>query len=99
MSREYKEKRIVIYPQYIDSRKSRSEGRKIPLSYAVPSPKVEEIVRAAEKLGLNPIVEESKYPREWWASEERVIVDKKDSKLKTLKLIAEKIREMRGKKY
>lgn len=99
MSREYKGKRIVVYPQYIDSRKSRNEGRRIPLSYAVPSPRVEEIVRAAEKLGLNPVIEESKYPREWWTSEERVIVDKKNSKLKTLKLIAEKINEMRGKKY
>lgn len=99
MSREYKGKRIVVYPQYIDSRKSRNKGRRIPLSYAVPSPRVEEIVRAAEKLGLNPVIEESKYPREWWTSEERVVVDKKNSKLKTLKLIAEKINEMRGKKY
>ena len=99
MSREYKGKRIVVYPQYIDSRKSRNKGRRIPLSYAVPSPRVEEIVRAAEKLGLNPVIEESKYPSEWWTSEERVVVDKKNSKLKTLKLIAEKINEMRGKKY
>jgi len=97
LSREYKGKKIVVYPQYLDSTKSRKEGRRLSLKYAVSSPRIDEIVEAAESLGLNPVVEEDKkYPRNWWLSTGRVVVDKQGSKLNTLKLIAEKIRKIRG---
>lgn len=96
MSREYRGEKIVIYPQYIDGRKKRSEGRRLSLKYTVPNPRVEEIVKAAEELGLNPVIEDAKYPREWWSSDKRIVVDKKGSKLNTLKMISSKIRELRG---
>jgi signal recognition particle subunit SRP19 len=97
LSRDYKGKKIIVYPQYIDSTKSRSEGRRIPRNEAVAKPRIEEIIRAAEELGLNPILEaEASYPREWWVSG-RVIVDKIGSKIKTLRIIARKIKELREK--
>ena len=37
-------KPVVIYPEYFDHRLKRSEGRKVPLSEAVKSPKVEELL-------------------------------------------------------
>ncbi len=96
MSREYRGRKIVIYPEYLDSKKSRSEGRRIPLKQAVPNPTLEEIARAAEELGLNPIIEEEKaYPRDWWGRRGRVIVDKSGSKLETLRRIAEQIKSKR----
>lgn len=98
MSREYRGKKIVIYPQYLDSNKTRSEGRKISLKYAVPNPKVEEIVNVAEKIGLEPFVEEKRYCREWWVSSHRIVVNKVDSKLKTIKDIALRIKESRYQK-
>lgn len=94
LSRDYKGKKIVIYPQYIDSTKSRSEGRRIPKHIAVSKPRIEEIIEAAEELGLNPEYEDSAYPREWWIKG-RVAVDKVGSKINTLKLIAQKIKELR----
>ncbi|MEM0380404.1 MAG: signal recognition particle protein Srp19 [Desulfurococcaceae archaeon] len=97
MSREYRGSRIVIYPQYIDSNRSRSEGRRVSLKYAVPNPRVDEIIRAAELIGLKPIVENKKYSREWWGSSQRIVVNKKGSKLKTLVEIALKIKEYRQK--
>ena len=97
MSRDFRGKKVVVYPQYIDSTKSRREGRRIPREQAVPHPSIEEIVRAAEELGLNPIVEEARYPRTWWETSERVIIDKRGSKLEILKLLASKIREYRSK--
>ncbi|RLG81084.1 MAG: signal recognition particle protein Srp19 [Thermoprotei archaeon] len=96
MSRDYKERRIIVYPQYLDSRKSRSRGRRIPRKDSIPNPQVDEIVRAAESLELDPIVEEARYPRAWWEGSSRVVVRKVKSKLYTLKLIASKIRELRG---
>ncbi len=96
MSREYRGKKIVVYPEYLDSRKSRSEGRRIPLSQAIPGPSLEEIARAAEELGLNPVIEAEKaYPRNWWGRRGRVIVDKTDSKLQTLRKIAGQIKSKR----
>ncbi len=95
MSREYRGKRIVVWPSYIDSSKSRGKGRKIPRRDAVPRPRVEEIVEAAERLGLNPEVEEARYPRAWWEDRRRVIVDKMGSKLETLRAIAREIRRLR----
>ncbi len=95
MSREYRGKRIVVWPIYLDASASRGEGRKIPLRDAVRRPRVEEIVEAAERLGLNPEVEEARYPRQWWEQRKRVIVDKVGSKLKTLKLLAAEIKKLR----
>ena len=95
-SREYIGKRIVVWPENIDSRKSRGRGRKVPLKFSVKNPTIDEIYKAAEKLGLNPEIEEKKYPKNWWESKGRVVVDKKGSKLETLKLIAIEILKMRG---
>ncbi|AEM39836.1 Ribonucleoprotein complex SRP, Srp19 component [Pyrolobus fumarii 1A] len=95
MSREYRGKRVVVWPSYIDASKSRGQGRKIPRKDAVPRPRVEEIVEAAERLGLNPEVEEARYPRAWWEDRQRVVVDKLGSKLETLKAIAREIRRIR----
>ena len=87
----------MIYPEYIDSRRSRSEGRKIRKEYCIDNPKIEEIYEAAKLLGLNPEIQrDKKYPRNWFYSKGRVIVDKVKSKLEILKDIALKIKDMRN---
>ncbi len=95
MSREYRGRRVVLWPVNIDASASRGEGRKIPLRYAVRRPRVEEIVEAARRLGLNPVVEDARYPRAWWRERQRIVVDKRGSKLETLKLIAEEVKRIR----
>ncbi|ABM79981.1 signal recognition particle protein Srp19 [Hyperthermus butylicus] len=95
MSKEYRGRRIVLWPANIDSTLSRSEGRKIPLRDAVRKPRVEEIVEAANRLGLNPTVEEAAYPRSWWEQRKRVVVDKVGSKLNTLRMIAQEVKKLR----
>lgn len=95
MSRELKGKRIILWPVNIDAAASRSEGRKIAKKYAVRRPRVEEIVEAAKRLGLNPEVEDARYPRQWWQQRQRIIVDKMGSKLETLKTIAKEIEKLR----
>ncbi len=94
-SRDYRGKRIVVWPVNIDANATIREGRKIPLSKAVPRPAIEEIVRAANSLGLNPEVEEKAYPRRWHSERRRVVVDKRGSKRITLILLAEAVRELR----
>ncbi|MCL2157455.1 MAG: signal recognition particle protein Srp19 [Methanobrevibacter sp.] len=87
----------MVWPVYIDSKKSRSEGRKINKEFAVSGPKLTEISRAARKLNLNPKVEDDKsYPGSWWDNSGRVIVEREDiSKNEILVKISETIKTLR----
>ncbi|MCD6488715.1 MAG: signal recognition particle protein Srp19 [Desulfurococcales archaeon] len=98
MSREYKNRRIVIWPSYIDSSLSRKNGRRVSKMDGVSNPTIEEIVEAARQLDLNPVIENSPYPRLWWRVKQRVIVDKKYNKQEILRRIASKIKDLRKSK-
>lgn len=89
--------KTIIWPSYIDSKKTQNEGRKISRKNAVSSPKLREISRAAGKLGLNPEVENDKlYSKSWWESSGRVIVDRNMPKRELLLKISNMIKGFRG---
>jgi len=84
--------KYIIWPVYFDKSVSRLNGRKISKKHAVEKPSLDDIKKAAKSLGLNPEVEENaSYPGRFWKKEGRVIVDKKDSKIKILRKIAAKL--------
>lgn len=88
-----------MWPAYINSNISRKDGRKINKNSAVSDPKLTEIVQAARKLNLNPKTEDDKYyPRFWWESSGRIIVERKDgiSKNKILNEISETIKSLKN---
>lgn len=88
--------KTIIWPAYIDSKRTQKEGRKIPKENAVSSPKIREISRAARKLGLNPEVESDKaYSKSWWENSGRVVVDKNMSKRDILLKISNTIKGFR----
>jgi len=98
LSREYRGRKVVVYPSYLDSSLTRKQGRRIPASLSVPSPSIEEIFQAALKLGLNPVLEKDKaYPGQWWVKG-RVLVDKNAEKHNLLIRIAKEIKENRSRK-
>ncbi len=97
-TRRYREKEIIIYPEYLDSVLTRSMGRRLPKDKLIPKPSIDEIFRAAEELGLNPIKEEKNYPRDWYSRRGRIIVDKISSKRATLRMISDKLAEIRKEK-
>jgi signal recognition particle subunit SEC65 len=77
VSRE--EEKYVVWSVYFDKSVSRLNGRKVSKKYA-------------KSLGLNPILEkESTYPKRNWKKEGRVLIDKKDSKSKLLRQIANRL--------
>jgi len=91
-----KRDKIVIWPIYFNSKVTRKQGRRVPLELAVEDPKAEEIYQVAEKIGLNPILEEDKaYPKMWWKERGRILVDKTKSKTTILKEIAIQLKEFR----
>ncbi|HIP25101.1 MAG TPA: signal recognition particle protein Srp19 [Archaeoglobus profundus] len=91
-------KTCVIWTVNLDSRKTRSEGRKIPRKYAIPNVKLAELIQACKELGLEFEVEHKKYPKCWWEEGGRVVVPKTKSKIKLMIDIAKKIAEIRKRK-
>tara|TARA_B100000579_G_C22629992_1_gene756118 strand:- start:293 stop:580 length:288 start_codon:yes stop_codon:yes gene_type:complete len=56
---------IVIYPEYFDYNLKRSEGRKVPLSEAVRSPKLDELSKLLSKIDCNFKIDTSNHSGNW----------------------------------
>jgi len=87
--------KIVLWPIYFDRHAPR-KWRKVAKSIAVSNPTIEEIFKAAKKLGLNPVKEEKAHPARWWRKEGRILVEKKEKKAEIIKKIAEIMKEGRS---
>jgi len=94
--------KFVIWANEIDARIPRKYGREVPKNLAVEKPDIDEIIDAAKGLGITLIEvnKEALNPRLAGLDEElrvkgRIIVESKHGKSKTLKLIAQKVREFR----
>jgi signal recognition particle subunit SRP19 len=91
-----KNNKIFLWSIYFDSNKSRSAGRRVPKKLAVSSPKLEELQRAAKRLGLQPeIVSEAAHPTAPWLKTGLVVLPKTESKGVTLKKIGEELSSLR----
>ncbi len=98
-------KSLIIWTVFFDLSRPRSLGRKVPKNLAVRNPTVEEIAEAVKALGLEcEIVKDKKYPRTWYMETCQGYVrvykpaDFNVGKAKLLKLIAEKLKELRQKR-
>jgi signal recognition particle subunit SRP19 len=86
------EEKFAVYPIYFDSSVSRFSGRRVPKKLAKDKPTIEDISKAAKSLKLNPVLEKDIcHPSHHWKKEGRVLVDKKDSKAKLLRQIANRM--------
>lgn len=93
-----KQKKTMIWPAYLDSSKTRREGRKVPKTVAVPSPTLAEIQRAAQNLGLAPEIDADRaHPRTPWRKSGRVWIGRSGSRNRNLEDIASAIVSMRQK--
>ncbi|XP_053687679.1 signal recognition particle 19 kDa protein [Sabethes cyaneus] len=59
-----RERWICIYPAYVNRKKTRQEGRRIPKDNCVENPSIQEIRDVLQVLGLSVIVENKQYSRE-----------------------------------
>lgn len=92
-----KQDKVVLWPAYFDSTKTREDGRKIPKILAVPSPKITELKEAAEKLGFEcELVADASYPKMPWLKTGMLLVAKKEPKNQLLKKIAKQLRKIRN---
>ncbi len=87
---------IVLYPAYFDLARTRDRGRRVAKKWAVDSPTVEEIAKAAKALGLEPQIEADKaYPTSPWRKEGRVLVRADYFKTSILQKVAQRIKGSR----
>lgn len=94
-----KKDKIVVWPVYFDSTKTRAEGRSVPKSLAVSSPKLEEIRKAVERMGLRAeVVLDAAHPSNPLRKTGFLFVPKRGSKTETLREIAKELVNIRGKK-
>jgi len=92
-----KQDKIILWPSYFDSTKTRSDGRRIPKSLAVPSPKISEMKEAVEKLGLDyEHVLDAGYPKTPRSKTGMLLVKKKETKNQTIKKIAKQLLKIRS---
>jgi len=89
--------KIIIWPAYFDSTKTRNDGRRVSRNLALPSPKIIEVKEAAEKLGLmHELVADVGYAKTPWLKTGMILVKKKDSKGQTVLLLAKQLLKMRS---
>jgi signal recognition particle subunit SRP19 len=92
-----KQDKAIIWPAYFDSAKTRKEGRRVPKSLAVQSPRIVEITEAVAKLGLkHEVAAEVGYPKTPWAKTGMLLVEKQGSKEQIIKKIAKQLLKVRS---
>ena len=92
-----KQDKIIIWPAYFDSTKTRGDGRRVPKSLAVPSPKILEMKEAVEKLGLDyELVVDAGYSKTPWLKTGMLLVKKKEPKEQTIKKIGKHLMKNRS---
>jgi signal recognition particle subunit SRP19 len=88
--------RFVVWLDYFNSELKRSEGRRVPLSSAIRSPKLSELEQACTRLSLLPQPQVARYPRAVRRDSGYVSVKKEDAKQKIILRIARELSIVRG---
>ncbi len=88
-------KPLVIYPEYFDHRLKRSEGRKVPLSEAVKSPKVEELSNILSSLDCDFQVSKACHPSNWSKSGGSLKVNTGFSKTQLIHKLGSSLKKLR----
>jgi signal recognition particle subunit SRP19 len=89
--------KAIIWPVYFDCNKTRKDGRRVPKSIAVQSPKILEIKEAADKLGLqNDVNLEAHFPKAPWAKSGMLLVEKQEAKEKIIQKLAKQLLKIKN---
>jgi signal recognition particle subunit SRP19 len=90
--------KIIIWPAYFDSTKTRKEGRRVSKNLALSLPKIQEMKEAASKMGFEcELVEGVGYPKTSWMKTGMLLVKKKkETKEKIIVKIAQQLPKIRA---
>jgi signal recognition particle subunit SRP19 len=89
--------KVIIWPIYFDSAKTRADGRRVHKSLAVSLPKVAEIKDAADRLRLEcELVPDVAYPKTPWIKTGMLLVKKEEPKENIIRNIAMQLVKIRS---
>jgi len=92
-----KQNKVVLWPAYFDSTKTRLQGRRIPKELAVTSPRLDELQKAAERCRLQPeAVPDVKHPHAPWQKTGLIFVPKSASKMQIIRRVAKELSNIRA---
>jgi signal recognition particle subunit SRP19 len=92
-----KQNKVVLWPAYFDSTKTRQQGRRISKGLAIPTPRLDELQKAAEKCGLQTeIVPDVKHPHAPWQKTGLIFVPKSASKMQIIRRVAKELSDIRA---
>ena len=85
----------IIYPEYFDKNKSRSEGRRVPKNLSIKNPHIEDIGKVLDDMDVpNRIERHATHPGHWYEENGRVIVPKQQEKKEEfLDILAKELKE------
>ena len=84
--------KAIIWPIYFDAAKTRKEGRRVPKSIAVQSPRITEVKEAVDKLGLkNEVNLDAHFPKIPWSKTGMLLVEKREAKEKIIQKIGKQL--------
>jgi len=90
--------RVVVWLDYLDSERKRSEGRRVPLNSCSRSPTLEELTLACRRLNLDPEPQAARYPSVASRASGYVSIKKADKKQPTIVRIARELSKVKGEK-
>jgi signal recognition particle subunit SRP19 len=92
-----KQEKVILWPTYFDSLRTRGEGRRMPKNLAVPSPRIAEMKDAADKGHLDcELIVDAAFPRTPWSKSGMILVRKKQSKEEIIREIAKQLMKIRN---
>ncbi len=92
----HKRDKIILWPIYFDAAKTRGQGRRVPKTLAVPSPRIDELKEAVERLGLKyEMLPEASYPKTPWLKTGVLLVDGREKKNSLVKKVAKQLLKLR----
>ncbi|HUK74895.1 MAG TPA: signal recognition particle subunit SRP19/SEC65 family protein [Nitrososphaerales archaeon] len=88
--------RVVVWLDYLDSEKKRSDGRRVPLNSCVRAPTLDEMMQACKKLGFEAQPQKAFHPRAPRRQSGYVSIVKKGRKQEVITSIAREMSRIRG---
>ncbi len=92
-----KQNKIILWPMYFDSTKTRKQGRKTPKNTAIPAPTQDELTKATQKIRLqSQTITDARHPKTPWQKTGFIISDKSMSKTQTIRRISKELTKARA---
>lgn len=88
--------KLIVWLNYFNSELKRSEGRRVPISLATRSPRLEELVKACERLNLEPQAVKARFPRTQRIESGYVSIKKVGAKQRIIMMIAKELARIKG---